>query len=186
MASAPDNPYTHSSQSPWYCQQFGIPCASWAQTLYGESQVLDFFGLVMDTVGEGMAAGGAILGAAGCSETGPGLGCAVGGYFAGDATALGTSNAAGNYASFLSTGATVAADLMTGQTYKQDGQLTIGQNTVNSVLTTAAGLTPDTTVDLVAAGIQYGVNDKGYISPSALPGPLRWFAWNSPAVVPWP
>jgi hypothetical protein len=149
------------------------------------SRTLDQWSLTFDSVGEGFSLGGALLGGATCSETGVGiLACAGVGYMGGNSLAQVTVNRWGNVMSVFSTGLTGLGEVLTGETNLNGGILTFGPKTIASAKTTAVGFVPDTTVDLIAASVQFGVNDMSAISPYALPRPLDLLTQQDPWVFP--
>ena len=108
----------------------------------------DAIALGLDVLGEGMAIGGLIAG-------GPA------GYLEGNALAQSTTNFLGDRVSMVSTLFTARADYLNGASSEIFGvSIPVGHNTINSAFTTAAGFTPDTTIDVLASGCQFFINDN--------------------------
>ncbi len=151
------------------------------------SKKMDYVTLQATKVGAAISLAGGIVGLATCSEAGPGgaAGCAAAGYEVGNVIAQGSTNLVALALSVASTTATTWGDIGTGQTYIGDNNIVIGNDTANSFITTAFGASPDTTIDLAAAYIQYEVNDVHTISPAAL-GPLNWLIIKESIKIPLP
>ncbi len=180
----PPSPSAEDRISP--CGPHAIDCDR-AQQLFQYGLQADQLTLELSAVGEGMALGGTLLGAATCSETGVGLlGCAIGGYALGNGLANLTVDTANNITSAAGFAATAASDYYSGETRLENGTLIVGQNTAASAVTTLAGFLPDATVNLGASGLQYWVNDTHQIARSDLPGPLQLVIPSGPLKIPLP